>query len=257
MVHPDGRLASLPRATCELQGYAYDARRRTARLARECWDDPALADRLEADAEDLKGRFNRDFWVADGGFFALALDGDKGQVATRASNMGQLLWSGIVADDHLDAVVSELLGDGLFSGWGVRTLAKGQPAYNPIEYHNGTVWPHDNALIAMGLARSGRRGEASRLAQAVLEAARFFDYRLPEAFAGYDRDATRFPVDYPTACSPQAWAAGTPLLMLRVLLGLEPDGDRLASSPHVPAELGATALRGIPGRWGRADATGR
>jgi len=257
IVHPDGRLASLPRATCELQGYAYDARRRCARLARVCWDDPALAERLEQQAGALAERFDRDFWVTDGRFFALALDGRKAQVRTLTSNMGQLLWSGIVADHRIDDVVDHLMQPALFSGWGIRTLAKGQDAYNPIEYHNGTVWPHDSALIAAGLARYRRHEQAGRLAQAALEAAKVFDYRLPEVFAGYDRQTTGFPVPYPTACSPQAWATGAPLLLLRVLLGLEPDGDQLRTDPHVPGAIGHIALRGIPGRWGRADAATR
>jgi glycogen debranching enzyme len=253
IVYPDGELASLPRATCELQGYAYDARLRTARLAREVWHDDATADRLEHDAADLKARFNSDFWVTDGDFFALALDGDKHQVPTLTSNMGHLLWSGIVDDSKVDAVVGHLMGDGLFSGWGVRTLAAGQAAYNPLSYHDGTVWPHDNSLIASGLARYGRREEAGRIALAMFEAAAYFDHRLPEVFAGYPRSLTGFPVEYPTACSPQAWAAGTPLLLIRVLLGLEPQGAQLTSTPYVPDAIGSLSLTGVPGRWGLAD----
>jgi glycogen debranching enzyme len=246
-------LASLPRATCELQGYAYDARIRTARLAREVWRDNATADRLERDAADLKTRFNSDFWVDGDAFFALALDGDKQQVRTLTSNMGHLLWSGIVDDSKVDAVVDHLMGDLLFSGWGVRTLAMGQPAFNPLGYHDGTVWPHDNSLIAAGLARYQRREEAGRIALAMLEAAGFFDHRLPEVFAGYPRSLTEFPVGYPTACSPQAWAAGTPLLLIRVLLGLEPRGHDLTSTPYVPRAIGSLGLTGVPGRWGHAD----
>jgi glycogen debranching enzyme len=253
IVHPDGRPASLPRATCELQGYAYDARRRVARLARDIWGDPALADRVEGEAAALKARFNADFWVEDGDFFALALDGDKQQVATLTSNMGHLLWSGIVAEEHVPSVVRHLMADPLFSGWGIRTLAAGQPAFNPLSYHDGTVWPHDNALIAMGLARYGHHEEAGRVARAFLEAAGYFGHRLPEVFAGYDRTLTRSPVEYPTACSPQAWAAGTPLLLLRVMLGLEPDGEQLVSAPHIPDGVGELALTGVPGRWGRSD----
>jgi glycogen debranching enzyme len=253
IVYPDGELASLPRATCELQGYAYDARLRTARLAREVWLDTATAVRLERDAADLKARFNSDFWVAEGAFFALALDGDKHPVPTLASNMGQLLWSGIVDDSKVDAVVDHLMGDRLFSGWGVRTLATGQAAFNPLSYHDGTVWPHDNSLIAAGLARYRRREEAGRIATAMFEAATHFDHRLPEVFAGYPRSLTKFPVQYPTACSPQAWAAGTPLLLIRVLLGLEPHGHQLTSTPYVPDAIGSLGLSGVPGRWGRAD----
>jgi len=141
----------------------------------------------------------------------------------------------------------------MFSGWGVRTLASGQGAFNPIEYHNGTVWPHDNALIAAGLARYGCHEAASRIAMGLLEAAASFDYRLPEVFAGYSRHETGFPVEYPTACSPQAWAAGTPLLLLRVILGLQPAGDGLSVDPHVPARVGRLRLSEVYTRSGRAS----
>jgi glycogen debranching enzyme len=253
IAHPDGTLASEPRAVCEIQGYAYDARRRAARLARECWGDPGLAARLDADADALRDRFNRDFWLSEEGFYALALDGSKRPVPTLTSNLGHLLWSGIVPQQYADRIAAHLMGDRLFSGWGVRTLADGQLAYNPVEYHNGTVWPHDTALIAAGLARYGYRDEASRLAVATLEAARYFDDRLPEVFVGYERQVTRMPVAYPTACSPQAWAAGTPLLLLRVLLGLEPTPDGLLSKPHLTGPITTLALHGLPGRWGRSE----
>jgi glycogen debranching enzyme len=256
IVHPDGRLTSLPRSVVEIQGYAYDARRRMARLARTCYGDPALADRLERDAKAFKERFVVDYWLADKGFYALALDGDRRPVATLTSNIGHLLWSGLAAEEHLDEMVGHLLGPQMFTGWGVRTLADGQAAYNPIEYHNGTVWPHDTALIAAGLGSYGRRAESGQLALALLQAASHFAYRLPEVFVGYPRAATAGPVAYPTACSPQAWASGAPLLLLRTVLGLEPDGEVLRSDPAVPAEIGRLALHGIPGRWGRADVTG-
>ncbi len=256
IVHPDGRLASLPRATCELQGYAYDARVRLARLARQCWGDQALADRLERDAQQLQQRFTEAYWLADEGFYALALDGQNAPVPTLTSNLGHLLWSGIVPEEHVPRVVDHLLGERLFSGWGVRTLADGQLAYNPMEYHNGTVWPHDTALIAAGLARYGRRAEAATLATATLQAAPHFGYRLPEALVGTGRSATAVPIAYPSACSPQAWAAGAPLLLLRVLLGLQPVGDVLKADPFVPEHFGQLVLRDIPGRWGRADVDG-
>jgi glycogen debranching enzyme len=144
-----------------------------------------------------------------------------------------------------------LISDSLFSGWGVRTMAVGEGGYNPIEYHNGTVWPHDNSLIAAGLARYGYREEAARVAMAIFDAATYFRYRLPEVFAGYPRELTNFPVEYPTASSPQAWATGAPLLLLRVLLGLEPDGE---SDPVLPDRIGRIELRGIHGRDERFDA---
>lgn len=254
IVHPDGRPALLPRACCEIQGYAYDARVRTARLAREVWSDPELADRLERDAARLKEQFDRDFWIPELGFYALALDGEKKPVPTLASNIGHLLWSGIVSDERVEAVVGHLAGDDMFSGWGIRTLADGQPAFSPIEYHNGTVWPHDTSLIAAGLARYGRRQDANRLAVALLDAASHFGHRLPEVFAGYSRADTVVPVAYPTACSPQAWATAAPLLLLRIMLGLEPMTHGLAVRPHLPAEAGRLILRSVPGRWGRVDA---
>jgi len=250
----DGSASSLPRAVCEIQGYVYDAKVRAARLAREIWGDPIFAERLEADAAALKHRFNRDFWLHERGYFALALDGDKQQVDSLTSNIGHLLWSGIVDDDKVESIVGHVLGERLFSGWGVRTMAEGEGGYNPIEYHNGTVWPHDNSFIAAGLARYGYREEAGRIAMAILEAATYFDYRLPEVFAGYRRDLTRFPVEYPTASSPQAWATGAPLLFLRAILGLEPAGDFLTVDPLLPDNLGRLALRDVPGRWGRTDA---
>jgi glycogen debranching enzyme len=137
--------------------------------------------------------------------------------------VGHLLWSGIVPAERRDVVADALMGERLWSGWGVRTMAQGEGAYNPLVYHNGTVWPHDNSLIAWGLARSGRRHDAERILHTMIEAATYFDYRLPEVFAGFPRHRTRFPVVYPTASSPQAWAAATPVLLLQVVLGLEPE----------------------------------
>jgi glycogen debranching enzyme len=250
----DGTLAKLPRATCELQGYAYDARRRCARLAREVWDDDALAAKLEGQAEKLKKSFNDDFWLQDRDFYALALDGDKKPVDALTSNIGHLLWSGIVDDDRAGDVVGQLLGPSLFSGWGVRTMAEGNGGYNPIGYHQGTVWPHDNSLIAAGLRRYGYDEEAAVISFAILEAAQYFLGRLPETFAGYARTLTEFPVEYPTACSPQAWATGAPLLLIRVLLGLEPHDDRVAENPVLPKEIGELGLRGLSGPNGTYDA---
>jgi glycogen debranching enzyme len=255
--HADGRLAKLPRATCEIQGYVYDAKRRSARLARAVWNDAALAERLESEADALKKRFNRDFWIEDRTFYALALDGEKRKVDSMTSNIGHLLWSGIVDQDKAAACVGHLMGPRLYSGWGIRTMAEGDAAYNPIGYHVGTIWPHDNSIIAWGLRRYGYRQEAARLALDTLEAAHFFEGRLPEAFAGYPRSLTGCPVEYPTACSPQAWSTGAPLLMIRVLLGLDPVDDRLLVDPAMPDTIANLELTGIPGRWGHADAFGR
>jgi glycogen debranching enzyme len=253
----DGRLPGFPRATCELQGYAYDAKVRGARLAREIWRDPAFADELELQAADLKRRFNRDFWVEEGEYFALALDTEGNQVDSLTSNNGHLLWSGIVDKSKAKAVAGHLLGPKLFSGWGVRTLAEGEGRYNPIGYHVGTVWPFDTSFVAWGLRRYGFAEEAARLADGILDAAEIFEGRLPEAFGGYERGVTKYPVQYPTACSPQAWSTGAPLLLLRTMLGLEPVGDRLVVDPALPESIGLIGLLDIPGRWGRVDAFAR
>jgi glycogen debranching enzyme len=253
----DGTLPGFPRATCELQGYAYDAKLRGARLARLAWRDPAFAETLERQAADLKRRFNRDFWVEDGGYFAIALDADGRRVDSLASNNGHLLWSGIVDKTKAKSVVQQLMSERMYSGWGVRTLAVGEGRYNPIGYHVGTIWPFDNSFIAWGLRRYGFKAEAAQVAAGILEAAEFFDGRLPEAFGGYPRTTTKYPVQYPTACSPQAWSTGAPLLLLRTMLGLEPVGEHLLVDPALPNTIGHLELLDIPGRWGRVDAFAR
>jgi glycogen debranching enzyme len=222
MVFRDGTFAEPPIASAEVQGYVYDAKLRMAELARDVWGDPERAVRLVAEAELLRERFNDAFWVDDGGYYALGLDRDKRLIDGVASNMGHLLWSGIVTPERTERVAETLLGDGLWSGWGVRTLSAAETAYNPLVYHNGTVWPHDNSLIAAGLGCAGRAADAQQILERLIEAAVHFDYRLPEVFAGFERTAERPPVVYPTASSPQAWAAGTPVLLLQALLGLEP-----------------------------------
>jgi glycogen debranching enzyme len=253
----NGDLPGFPRATCELQGYAYDAKMRAARLARHVWKDPAFGDQLEKEAADLKRRFNRDFWVKDGEYFAVALDSDGRQVDSLTSNMGHLLWSGIVDTSKARAVARHLMSPAMFSGWGVRTLAEGEARYNPIGYHVGTVWPFDNSFIAWGLRRYGFKAEAAAIVAGILEAAEVFNGRLPEAFGGYARTSTRYPVQYPTACSPQAWSTGAPLLLLRAGLGLEPNGDNLIVDPALPKRIGNLELLDLPGRWKRIDAFGR
>ncbi|MFI6759429.1 glycogen debranching N-terminal domain-containing protein [Micromonospora sp. NPDC050417] len=253
----DGRLPSFPRAICEIQGYAYDAKMRGARMARRIWHDPIYADRLEAEAADLKARFNRDFWVQDGEYYALALDADGGQVDALSSNMGHLLWSGIVDPPRAARVAEHLLGPRLFSGWGVRTLAEGEERYNPTGYHTGAIWPFDNSFIALGLRRYGFDAEAGRIAEAIIEASKYFDGRLPQLFAGYDRGLTKYPVQYPTTWTPHAWSAATPMMLIRVLLGLEPHDDHLVVNPSLPEGMGRIELLDVPGRWGRLDAFGR
>jgi glycogen debranching enzyme len=246
----DGKFAQTPIAPCEVQGYVYDAKRRAAELAREVWRERELAARLDREADELRTRFDEAFWVEDrGGFYALALDADKRKVDSLCSNIGHLLWSGIVLPHRVDAVVDQLMGDHLWSGWGVRSMSTADAAYNPLSYHNGTVWPHDNSLVAWGLARYARWPETQRIAQRMLTAAQHFNYQLPEVFAGMRRSETPFPIAYPTAARPQAWAAGTPVLLLQLLLGLQPDRRRHALETNAPVELpswaGSIRLTGI------------
>jgi len=253
----EGRIAPEPRATCELQGYAYDAKLRGARLAREFWNDPGYAQELEKEANGLKERFNRDFWIADGEYYALALDGDGGQVDALTSNMGQLLWSGIVNRDRAAKLAEHLVGPRLFNGWGVRTLAEGEARFNPVSYHLGAVWPFDNSFIAWGLRRYGLAQEAATIAQGILAAAQYYQGRLPNAFGGYDRSLTKYPVGFSTVDGPQAWSAGAPLLLIRTLLGLEPAAGHLLVNPALPPGMGRMELLDIRGRWGRLDAFAR
>jgi glycogen debranching enzyme len=234
----DGTLARGPIATCEIQGYAYDAQRRAARLAREVWDDQALSERLEQRALDLRERFRRDFWIPERGCHALALDGDKRQVDSLTSNIGHLLWSGILDDSEAALTAERLLDGELYSGWGVRTLATHEAGYNPLGYHTGTVWPHENSLIAAGLARYGHDEAARAISSSILAAAPYFEHRLPEVFAGFPVAVTSVPVAFPTASRPQAWAAGAPLLLLSTILDIEPedmdiDADLPDSAGHI------------------------
>jgi glycogen debranching enzyme len=223
----DGREAETPIAPVEVQGYVYEAKLGMAELAREVWRDRPLAERLEREAEELRTRFDEAFWVEDrGGFYALALDGKKQRVDARTSNMGHLLWSGIVPEERVGTIVDQLLSGSLWTGWGLRTMAVDDAAFSPLSYHNGTVWPHDTALAVWGLVRHGHMAPARRIARGLIEAAEHFEWSLPEVFAGYAREETPFPIAYPTAARPQAWAAGTPILLLRLLLGLAPDRAR-------------------------------
>ncbi|GAA2428710.1 amylo-alpha-1,6-glucosidase [Streptomyces macrosporus] len=210
----DGTQATGDTAVAEVQGYAYDALRRTAALARDVWDDPAWAAELEAAARDLRDRFTAEFWMPEQAFPALALDGDRRRVDALASDAGHLLWSGILDPERGRATGRRLLEPDFFSGWGVRTLASGQRPYHPLSYHRGSIWPHDNAVIALGLARYGLHEEAAVLARALADAAAHHDHRLPEVMAGYPRRHGEGPVPYPHSCSPQAWAAATPLALL-------------------------------------------
>jgi glycogen debranching enzyme len=242
----DGRVPYLPIATCELQGYVYDAKQRVADLADGPLGDPALGQRLRAEAAALMDRFNADFWIdGRGGYYAVGLDGDKQRIDSLTSNIGHLLWSGIVPPERARIIASQLMSESMFTGWGVRTLSTQDRGFNPIGYHLGTVWPHDNSLVALGLARYGFREECNRVAVAQFEAAAHFGYRLPEAFSGFPRSVAQFPVPYPTACSPQAWATAAPLVLLRAMLGLDARNGELILDPMLPHAFGRVAVRGI------------
>jgi glycogen debranching enzyme len=253
ILHADGTQPEKPLAVAELQAYAYDARVRTARLARDFWGDPSLARRLQREARALQERFNRDFWDARRRAYVLALDGEKKKVSPAASNMGHLLFSGIVDDKRAESVVRRLLRPDLFSGWGIRTVSTETAAYSPLRYHQGTVWPHDTAICAEGVRRYGFRDEASRVALALMEAAVAFEHRLPECFAGFARDETNVTVQYPSALRPQAWSAAAPLSCLRTFLGLDVVRGRLRVRPYLPERLGRLRLRGVHVRGKEVD----
>ena len=226
--HADGRNADAPIALVEVQGYVYQAKIGMARLLRAN-GNAELAGKLERSARDLRERFNRDFWMDDLGYYAIALDREKKQVRSVTSNPGHCLWSGICDPEKADLVARRLLAPDMFSGWGIRTLSEASPNYNPMSYHNGSVWPHDTALIALGLRRAGFGDAAVTVATGLVQAAlRFEDNRLPELFCGFARDR-RFnssPTAYIVSCSPQAWAAGCICMVLQTMLGLRPETSK-------------------------------
>ncbi|HEY8496250.1 MAG TPA: glycogen debranching N-terminal domain-containing protein [Limnochordales bacterium] len=235
IVHRDGRLAEPPIALSEVQGYVYAARRHLADMLEAVGDAEGAAYQRERAAR-LKAAFDRDFWVEETGFYALALERDKRQVASVTTNPGHCLWSGIVPQERAARMAQVLLSPEMFSGYGIRTLSSSEHAYHPLSYHRGTVWPHDNSLIALGLARYGQGEAAARIAGGLFAAASFDPYRrLPELFSGYPATEDG-PVGYPVACVPQAWAAATPFMLLQAVLGLEVDapGNRIFLSPHLP-----------------------
>ena len=244
----NGREATLPIALAEVQGYVFDAKRRMAGLARTR-GETKLAVRLDAEAELLRDRFEKAFWVEDQRYYALALDGHKRPADAIGSNAGHCLWTGIIDPERAPHVVDRLLGPSMFSGWGVRTYAAGQPGYNPIGYHTGSVWPHDTSLIAAGLKRYGFDDESNRIVSDVFRAAQHFpDFRLPELFCGFDREHSATPVPYPVACSPQAWAAGASFLFLTTMLGLRAHADRRELElhhPNIPDWLGRVTLKNV------------
>ena len=252
--HADGSAVDGPRALCELQGYVYDAWVRMAE-AFEALGQPKRAATLRAKADVLFHNFNEMFWNEEGGFYALALDGAKRQVRTVASNPGHLLWSGIVPPERASRVASRLMADDMWSGWGIRTLSTRHPSYNPHSYQNGSVWPHDNGIIAVGLRRYGFATEAARVARGISDAAgHFLLHQLPELFAGVQRNSTNFPVQYIGANVPQAWAAGSAFMFQQAILGLNADGPggRLCVDPVLPdwlPDIRVSNLRVAAARW--------
>ena len=248
IVHADGSLAQGPIALVEVQGYVYAAKRAIARVY-DALGEPARAAGLRAQAATLRAAFNDAFWNAEEQFFALALDGRKAQVASVTSNPAHCLYCGIADDDKARTVAERLMAPDMFSGWGIRTLSSESPAYNPMSYHNGSVWPHDNAIAAAGLKRYGLDADAARIAGAMFDVASGArDHRLPELFCGFERDASRAIVSYPVACVPQAWAATAPFMLLQALLGVgaqAPDNRLRIDRPQVPEWLGRTELRDV------------
>jgi glycogen debranching enzyme len=243
----DGRLAEPPIALCEVQGYVYSALMARTRIAFDDGDKD-LANDLRRRAARLKQRFNEQFWLPDRGYYAIALDGEKRPVDACASNMGHCLWSGIADPDKAAQVARRLLSPEMFSGWGIRTLATDMGAYNPVSYHNGSIWPHDNALIVAGLMRYGYVKEAQQIATALMDAAEHTNNRLPELFCGFSRSECPVPVAYPTACSPQAWASATPVMLVRTLLGYAPQiPDGLFwMQPALPPSWGTLHSENLP-----------
>jgi glycogen debranching enzyme len=241
----DGRAARPPIALAEVQGYCHAAYLARADIA-TALGRPAEADSWRRRAAALKERFHEAFWLPERGCYAMALDADKRPVDPVSSNMGHCLWSGIVAEEVAGRVVEHLVSPAMFTGFGIRTLSSEAASYNPVSYHNGSVWPHDTALVAAGMARYGFREEAERVLSGLLDAAAAFGGRLPELFCGFGRDEVPVPVPYPTSCSPQAWAAGVPFEVLRTGLGLEADlpAGRFEAGPAMPL-LGGVRIRGL------------
>jgi glycogen debranching enzyme len=232
--HADGRMAEPPIALCEVQGYVYEAKLLAADVADDL-GDMALSHKLRTEAQALKRRFERAFWCEEIGSYAIALDGQKSPCKVLSSNAGHALWTGIAAPEHAARISLGFLDDRFYNGWGIRTIAGGQARYNPMSYHNGSIWPHDNALIAAGMARYGHTGHALRVLSGLFESSLYFDdNRLPELFCGFPRRSSEGPVLYPVACSPQAWAAAAVFSMLQSCLGLSVDGAQGRVNLHAP-----------------------
>lgn len=246
--HADGKLADGPIALAEVQGYVYAAKRLASSAARRL-GRPADADRLDREATHLAERFEEAFWCPEIETYALALDGKKNPCRVRTSNAGQVLFTGVAAADRARKVGRSLLRPQFFSGWGIRTVSREEQRYNPMSYHNGSVWPHDNAIIALGLAKYGLKQELDRVCRGLFDAATYMDLRrLPELFCGFERRRGRGPTLYPVACAPQAWASGTPFTLIEASLGLEfdPDANEIRlRNPRLPKFLDKLSIRDL------------
>ena len=250
--YANGDVARAPIALAEVQAYVYSAYLARAHFATEAGDLTTAA-LFRDKAGDLKRRFNEDFWLPDKGWFAIGLDQDKRPIDSLTSNMGHCLWAGIVEPELAAEVADRLLSPELFTGWGIRTLGRNMGGYNPISYHCGSVWPHDNAIAAAGLMRYGFVEQSQQIMMAMIDAAASQGARLPELFAGLDRHEFPTVVSYPTSCSPQAWAAAAPLLFLRTMLRFDPwvPYGKLWLSPALPEEINQLRLERIPLAGGR------
>jgi glycogen debranching enzyme len=246
--HADGALARGPIALVEVQGYVYAAKRAAAGIARRLGFKDR-ASNLDREAEDLCRRFDASFWDDELGTYVLALDGDKRPCRVRTSNAGHALFTGIALPERAERVMKGLMGSASFSGWGIRTVATSESRYNPMSYHNGSVWPHDNGLIALGLARYGFRRQVTQVFKGLFEASMYIDLRrLPELFCGFARLRTQGPTFYPVACSPQAWAATAPLALLQACIGIrfDPENRRVIfNRPVLPEFLDEVKLTGL------------
>jgi glycogen debranching enzyme len=254
--HADGTLAQGPIALAEVQAYVYGAWRAAEQIARR-FDDAVSAVGYEKKAEAMRSRFDRYFFDEALGSYVLALDGDKNPCRVLASNAGHALFAGVAYPERAGAVVHSLMGSSCFCGWGIRTVGSTEARYNPMSYHNGSVWPHDNALIASGFARYGFRREAARVFESLFAASTYVDLRrLPELFCGFPRQQTRGPTFYPVACIPQAWAAAAPLYLAQSCVGLGFDATSTEITfrePVLPKFLDEIILRGLTTPGGRAD----
>jgi glycogen debranching enzyme len=247
-MRPDGSVAQPPIALVEIQGYVYDAKYRMASLLRS-FGDSARAERLRKEASELAKRLEKAYWMSEHGYYAMALDNHKKQLEVISSNAGHLLFTRVLSRDRSRMVVNRLMRDDMFTGWGWRTLSGAERVFNPLSYHRGSVWPHDNSLIAHGMALNEFRGPALQVLTALFQAAlKFRDYRLPELFCGVQRGENDEPVHYPVSCSPQAWASGAMFLMLSSVLGIRPSAQRkelTIVNPELPDWLDHLHIRSL------------